>query len=231
MFIGHAAVGFASKAAAPRVSLGVLLAAPFLLDLLWPVFVLTGIESARIEPGNTAFSPIAFDSYPWSHSLLMAILWAALLGAFVHLALRSAAAGAVVALGVVSHWICDAVVHRPDLPLMPGGSLFVGMGLWNSRAATLAVEVPLFALGVWIYVRMTRPKDAIGRWALAALVAFLLAAYAGAAFGPPPPNVAAVAWTALALVLLIPWAVWIDRHRVTEPSFGHVDTIDSGPGG
>ena len=52
MFIGHAAVGFASKAAAPRVSLGVLLAAPFLLDLLWPVFVLTGIESARIEPGQ-----------------------------------------------------------------------------------------------------------------------------------------------------------------------------------
>ena len=89
-------------------------------------------------------------------------------------------------------------------------------GLWNSRAATLAAELPLFALGVWIYVRMTRPKDAAGRWALAALVAFLLAAYAGAAFGPLPPNIATVAWMGLALALLIPWAVWIDRHREVE---------------
>ncbi|MGZ5429885.1 MAG: hypothetical protein ACXWEX_00620, partial [Thermoanaerobaculia bacterium] len=118
--------------------------------------------------------------------------------------------------GVVSHWICDAVVHRPDLPLTPSGTVFVGMGLWNSRAATLAVELPLFALGVWIYVRMTRPKDTAGRWALAALVAFLLAAYAGVAFGPPPPNITVVAWSGLAGVILIPWAVWIDRHREAE---------------
>jgi peptidoglycan/LPS O-acetylase OafA/YrhL len=90
------------------------------------------------------------------------------------------------------------------------------MGLWNSRAATLAVEVPLFALGVWIYVRSTRPKDAVGRWSLAALVVFLLAAYAGAAFGPPPPDIETVAWMGLALALLIPWAVWIDGHREVE---------------
>ena len=89
MFIGHAAVGFASKAAAPRASLGVLLAAPFFLDLLWPVFVLTGVESARIEPGNTVFTPIAFDNYPWSHSLLMAILWGALFGFLVRIVSRS----------------------------------------------------------------------------------------------------------------------------------------------
>ncbi|MGZ5427981.1 MAG: hypothetical protein ACXWFS_03150, partial [Thermoanaerobaculia bacterium] len=110
----------------------------------------------------------------------------------------------------------DAVVHRPDLPLTPGGTVFIGMALWNSRAATLAVELSLFALGVWIYVRMTRPKDAVGRWALTALVAFLLAAYAGTAFGPPPPNIATVAWSGLAGVILIPWAVWIDRHREAE---------------
>jgi membrane-bound metal-dependent hydrolase YbcI (DUF457 family) len=216
MFIGHAAVGFASKAVVPRASLGVLLAAPFLLDILWPIFILTGIESARIEPGNTAFTPLAFDSYPWSHSLLMAILWGALFGFIVFVLSRSAAIGAVVALATVSHWICDAVVHRPDLPLTPGGLIFVGMGLWNSKTATLAVEVPLFALGVWLYVRATRPKDALGRWALAALVAFFLLAYAGAAFGPPPPSITAVAWTALALVIVIPWAVWVDRHREVE---------------
>jgi hypothetical protein len=216
MFIGHAAVGFASKAVVPRASLGVLLAAPFFLDILWPIFILTGLESARIEPGNTAFTPLAFDSYPWSHSLLMAILWGALFGFIVYVVSRSAAIGGVVALGTVSHWICDAVVHRPDLPLTPGGMIFVGMGLWNSKAATLAVELPLFALGVWLYVRATRPKDALGRWALAALVAFFLVAYAGAAFGPPPPSITAVAWGTLALVIVIPWAAWVDRHREVE---------------
>ena len=213
MFIGHAAVGFASKAAAPRASLGLLLAAPFLLDLLWPVFILTGVESASIEPGNTIFTPNAVDHYPWSHSLLMAVLWGALFGFLVHMVSRSVSTGAVVALGVVSHWICDAVVHRPDLPLTPNGTIFVGMGLWNSRAGTLAVELPLFALGVWIYLRSTKPRDAIGRWALAGLIAFFLLAYAGAAFGPPPPNITVVAWTGIAGLILIPWAAWVDAHR------------------
>ena len=74
MFIGHYAVGFASKRAAPRTSLGALIAAALLLDLLWPLFLLAGVETVRIEPGNTAFTPLAFDSYPWSHSLVMAMV-------------------------------------------------------------------------------------------------------------------------------------------------------------
>lgn len=213
MFIGHAAVGFASKAAAPRASLGWLLAAPFLLDLLWPVFLLLGIERASIERGPNAFLNFSFDSYPWSHSLAMAIVWAILYGVLAHFFSGSASVGWVSALGVVSHWICDAVVHRPDLPLWPGSSVFVGMGLWNSVPGTLAVELPMFAAGIWLYTRATSPKDGVGRWVLAALVAFFLVAYAGAAFGPPPPSMTAVAVTTLALALLVPWAAWIDRHR------------------
>jgi hypothetical protein len=213
MFIGHAAVGFASKAGAPRGSLGWLLAAPFLLDFLWPVFLLLGIEHVTIERGPNAFLNFSFDSYPWSHSLAMAVGWALVYGALAHFFTRSAAVGWVSALGVVSHWICDAIVHRPDLPLWPGSSIFVGMGLWNSVPGTLAVELPMFAAGVWLYVKATRPKDAVGRWALAALVAVLLFFYAGAAFGPPPPNVAAVAIGTLAILVFVPWAIWIDRHR------------------
>ena len=216
MFIGHAAVGFASKAGAPRASLGWLLAAPFLLDLLWPVFLLLGVERATIERGANPFLNFSFDSYPWSHSLAMAIAWALLYGALAHFFTRSVAVGWVSALGVVSHWICDAIVHRPDLPLWPGSSIFVGMGLWNSVPATLAVELPMFAAGVWLYTKATRPKDAVGRWALAALVAVLLFFYAGAAFGPPPPNMTAAAIGTLALLVFIPWAIWIDRHRETE---------------
>ena len=216
MFIGHAAVGFASKAAAPRASLGWLLAAPFLLDLLWPVFLLLGIERASIERGPNAFLNLSFDSYPWSHSLAMAIAWALLYGALAHFFSGSATVGWVSGLGVVSHWICDAIVHRPDLPLWPGSSVFVGMGLWNSVPGTLAVELPMFAAGIWLYTRVTSPKDRVGRWALAALVAFFLLVYAGAAFGPPPPSMTAVAVTCLTLAVLVPWAVWIDRHRRAE---------------
>ncbi len=80
MFIGHAATGFAAKRLAPSASLPWLLAAPWLLDLLWPVFLLTGFEHVRIVPGTTAFTPLDFTDYPWSHSLLMALVWGALFG-------------------------------------------------------------------------------------------------------------------------------------------------------
>jgi hypothetical protein len=75
MFIGHFAVGFAARQAVPRVSLAVLFAAAQLADLLWPVFLLLGLEQARIEPGITAFTPFDFISYPYSHSLLMLAVW------------------------------------------------------------------------------------------------------------------------------------------------------------
>jgi membrane-bound metal-dependent hydrolase YbcI (DUF457 family) len=216
MFIGHAAVGLASKAAVPRAPLGWLFAAPFLLDFLWPVFLLLGIERATIEKGPNSFLNFSFDSYPWSHSLAMAIVWGLLYGALAHFFTKSAAVGWLASGGVVSHWICDAIVHRPDLPLWPGSPIFVGMGLWRSVPGTLAVELPMFAAGVWLYTRATRPVDAVGRWAFAALVALLLVFYAGAAFGPPPPNMTAAAIGTLALVVVVPWAVWIDRHREAE---------------
>jgi hypothetical protein len=217
MFIGHAAVGFASKAGAPRASFAWLLAAPFLLDLLWPVFILLGIEHASIERGATPFLNFSFDSYPWSHSLAMAIAWALVYGALAHFFTRSASVGWLASLGVVSHWICDAIVHRPDLPLWPGSPIFVGMGLWNSVPGTLAVELPMFGAGVWLYVRATRPKDPAGRWALAALVAAFLVLYAGAAFGPPPPGMATVAVSTLCLfAVVLPCTIWIDRHREAD---------------
>ena len=119
MFIGHFAVGLASKRAAPRASLGALVAAPFALDLLWPIFLVLGWERVRIDPGNTAFTPLAFDHYPWSHSLALAIVWALVFGAAYWALTRYAVGGMVVGTGVVSHWICDWITHRPDLPISP----------------------------------------------------------------------------------------------------------------
>lgn len=120
MFIGHFAVGFASKAAAPRVSLAPLLVAPLLLDLLWPIFLALGIETVRIVPGDTAVTPLDLHDYPWSHSLVMSLVWAALAAFVGWMALRQIRAALVLGAGVFSHFILDLVTHRPDLPLWPG---------------------------------------------------------------------------------------------------------------
>jgi hypothetical protein len=119
----------------------------------------------------------------------------------------------VLGLAVVSHWVLDWLTHRPDLPLAPGAER-VGLGLWNSFAGTLVVELGLFALGVFLYMRATRARDRIGVWALWSLVVFLVAIYAGNLFGTPPSDAAAIAWVGQAQWLLVAWGYWIDRHRV-----------------
>jgi membrane-bound metal-dependent hydrolase YbcI (DUF457 family) len=214
MFIGHFAVAFAAKRAAPSVSLGTLFVACELVDLIWPVFVLLGIETVRIVPGITAFTPLEFIHYPWTHSLLMCAAWSALFGFGYFLFRRNTRSAIAVAAVVLSHWFLDALVHRPDLPLAPGGAARIGLGLWNSVAVTLAVEGLMFAAGLFLYLRTTRAKDRVGAIGLWALVIVLLASYAAAAFGPPPPNVQAVAWAAIAGgIVTALWGYWVDRHR------------------
>ncbi len=119
MFIGHFAVGLASKRAAPRASLGVLMAAPNLLDLLWPIFLLLGWEQVRIEPGNTAFTPLDFVSYPISHSLVTACGWGALFALLYWARTRYTRGAVVIGLSVVSHWVLDFITHRPTCRSIP----------------------------------------------------------------------------------------------------------------
>jgi membrane-bound metal-dependent hydrolase YbcI (DUF457 family) len=215
MFVGHASLAFAAKSRLPRTPLAVLLAATFGLDILWPVLVLLGIERVRIDPGNTAFTPLAFDAYPWSHSLVMALVWGGL-AALAWLAIRRDATAAwVIGALVVSHWVLDFASHRADMPLWPGeGSPRLGLGLWNSIPATLALEGAMFAAGIFLYVRATRARDRVGSWALWPLLLLLAAAWASGPFAPPPPGVGAVAFAGLALAaIMIPWSAWIDAHR------------------
>ena len=207
MFVGHTALALASKARVPDAPLALLITAVFALDLLWPVFLLLGIERVRIEPGNTAFTPLAFDAYPWSHSLLLACVWGALL------ALVSLRHRLLVGALVVSHWVLDLVTHRPDLPLWPGHSPLLGLGLWNSVAATLLVDGLLFGAAVFLYLRASRARDRIGAFALWSLLLFQAVIWLSGPWSPPPPSARAIAWVGLAGVLFVPWAAWIDRHR------------------
>jgi membrane-bound metal-dependent hydrolase YbcI (DUF457 family) len=212
MFIGHYAVGFAAKRAAPNASLGPLMAAPILLDLLWPIFLLTGSEHVRIDPGNTAFTPLAFDSYPISHSLVTSIGWGALFGGLYWIFTRYRAGAVAIGLGVVSHWVLDWVTHGPDMPLYPGGPK-VGLGLWNSIPGTLAVEIAMLAIALWLYVGITQPRDRTGRYAFWAFLAFAVIMYVGNLMSPPPPSTQALAWFALAGWIAPFWAGWFDAHR------------------
>lgn len=213
MFIGHFGVGLGAKALAPKVSLGSLFLAAQFVDLLWPTFLLMGVERVRIAPATTAVTPLDFVYYPISHSLLAVICWAALFAGIYHAFCRYPRGAMVLGFAVVSHWFLDLVVHRPDLPLYPGGAQLVGLGLWSSLGATLAVELPIFALGLWLYLRTTAASDALGRWGLLGLVVFLVAVYLANLFGEPPPNVTALAWVAQAQWLLVAWGYWVDKHR------------------
>jgi membrane-bound metal-dependent hydrolase YbcI (DUF457 family) len=213
MFLGHFGVGLAAKRYAPRASLGVLLLAAQFIDLLWPTLLLLGVERVAIAPGATVVTPLDFQHYPVSHSLLAVAAWAVLVGGG-YLALRGRRREALVlALLVLSHWFLDALVHRPDLPLTPFGEARVGLGLWNSMTATLLVEMPIFLAGGWLYARATRPRDAAGRWGLWGLMGFLLLIQAANLFGEPPPSVTAIAWVGQAQWLLVLWGFWLDRHR------------------
>ena len=209
MFVGHLAAALAAKPLAPRVSLGWLIAAAFGLDLIWPFLLLAGAEQVRVEPGATAFTPLSFVRYPWSHSLLTSAVWAAAFGVAVG---KGTKAAFVVGALVISHWVLDFVTHRPDLPLWPGGPL-VGLGLWNSVPGTLIVEGALLVAGAMVYTRSTRVRGGVRRWALWGLIALCTLIWISGPFSPPPPSAQAVGFVALALWIFPLWGMWIEARE------------------
>lgn len=213
MFIGHFAVALAAKKAAPKVSLGTLFIAAQFVDLLWPLLVLIGLEHVRIAVGNTAFTPLDFYDYPISHSLAGALIWSVLFGLFYFLLKKDKKSSIIIAFVVFSHWILDFISHKPDLPLTFGQNIFLGLGLWNSVWGTLAVELSLFVAGLIIYLNVSKSKDRIGIYAFWSLIVLIVAIYFMNIFGPPPPNVSAIAIARNALWLLVILAYWADKHR------------------
>jgi membrane-bound metal-dependent hydrolase YbcI (DUF457 family) len=214
MFIGHFGVGFGAKAAQPKVSLGLLFLAAQLIDLMWPTLLLLGLEQVEITPGITKVTPLDFTSYPISHSLLMVAVWG-LLSGLIYWFVRKDRKGAIVlGLCVISHWVLDLIAHRPDLPLYPGNSPLLGMGLWNSFMGTLVVELAIFITGIVLYLRVTQARNKKGIYGFWTLVAFLLVIQVSNLFGPPPPDVTSIAWAGHLQWLFVIWAFWVDRNRI-----------------
>lgn len=213
MFLGHFGLAFAAKRVAPRPSLGTAVMAAQWADGIWPIFLLLGVEQVVIRPGVTAVTPLDFVYYPYSHSLLADLVWAALF-AGIYAMLRKDWRGALwLAVLVLSHWVLDVVAHRPDVPTWPGGPK-LGAGLWNSLTATLVAEFALFGAGIRLYAGATVARDTLGKVLLWTFVITLAVLWLGAVFGPPPPDERALAITSLLGWLFVAWAYWIDRHRV-----------------
>lgn len=216
MFLGHFAAGLGAKAAAPRTSLGTLVFAAQFVDLIWPTLLLLGLERVAVAPGATSVTPLDFAHYPISHSLAMTVMWGFIVGLSYLAIRRDRRAAIVVGLLVVSHWVLDLLVHRPDLPLYPGDSPMLGLGIWDSLGFTLLIEFSLLAAGLILYMKTTSARDRAGRYGIWVFTALLVLIYAGNVFGPPPPSPTAIAWAGQLQWLLVIGAYWLDRHRTSE---------------
>lgn len=221
MFIGHYGVSMAAKRYEPRLSLVWLFVAVQFLDVLFSVFVFTGVEKMRIVHGFTAFNPYDLYFMPYSHSLLGALVWSAVFAIGFLVAARPAATPrrlfllAILAAAVFSHFVLDVPMHTADMPLGPGaGSPKIGLGLWNHRGASIAAELLVLAVGGLIYLRGTRPRGRGGFIATTVFGVVLVAATVATPFMPDPASGPAFAVQALVFyAVLALGAAWVDRRR------------------
>lgn len=215
MFIGHFGLSFGAKKIAPQVSLGTMFIATQFVDILWPFFLIADVEHVNIVPGYTKMNAFEFIHYPYTHSLLMGLVWGIVLGAIYWLIKKDIKGSVVVGLGVLSHWFLDLIVHVTDLPFTPWGETKVGMGLWNHVAVTLILEGLIFAVGVYFYASTTKAKNKIGGWGLWVLVALLVLFSISSLVTPPPTGPLMnmfISFNAL-MAIIIGLAYWIDANR------------------
>lgn len=213
MFLGHFGVGLGAKKIDSRPSLGTLFFASQFIDLLWPILLLLGIEKVVVEPGNTVFTPINFIYYPFSHGLVSVLLWGVVVGVIYYLIKKNKKSAVLLGVLVVSHWLLDLLVHRPDLPLLPGSEVKAGLGIWNSVFLTVLLEGVIFAAGIFFYVKATKTKNKKGSIGFWSFIIFLIIIFILNMTGTPPDSTEAIGFVGLSQWLLIIWGYWIDKNR------------------
>jgi hypothetical protein len=223
MFIGHYGAGFAARKinfteteSYAKPSLGTYFLAAQFLDILWPVFIALGLEKVSLDQSGKPFQTLHFNYYPFSHSLLATIIWAALFGLVYFVFRKNVKYSILLALVAISHWVLDLISHFPDLQLSPGISFKVGFGLWNSLALTIIVEGLIFVIGAYLYIASTKAKNKRGYIVLWTLLFFLSLTYVMDIIGPPPPSITALTISGFSQWLIIAWGYWIDRNRLDE---------------
>jgi membrane-bound metal-dependent hydrolase YbcI (DUF457 family) len=221
MLVGHLAVGFAAKRLEPKISLGTLVLAAMIADVLWCFFLLLGIEHVEFRPAMGAGNYLHATNIAMSHSLMMNAVWAALFATAYFLRRRYPRGALIIFLAVLSHWVLDWVSHRPDMPLAPGLRRYFGLGLWTSVPATMIVEGGFWLLAIIFYARVTHPRNRVGTYAFWSAVVLITLAWYNNIAGPPPrnPHTAPIA-SFVFFSLIIAWAYWMNRVRPNKPTLG-----------
>jgi hypothetical protein len=219
MFIGHYSASFAGKALERRIPLWTLFVAAQLVDFVWAILVLAGVEKARVVPGLMAASALDLYYMPVTHSLVGAILWSVAGGFVLNFAVkaRTLRTALVIGCAVLSHWFLDLIVHRPDLPLLGDDSMKLGLSMWNYFWPEFALEVLLLVIGIQWWLKTERkagsstPATVRAAWIIFGL---LVICQCVDKFGPPPASSQMAAGSALAAyTVLAGFAAWADRTR------------------
>lgn len=206
MFVGHYGPSLGLRRASGGVPLWVLFLAVQLVDVLWAILIMAGVEKVRITPGFTASSPLDLYYMPYTHSLAASAAWAVIFGALAGL-VWGRRGGVVVGLCVISHWILDLPVHVADLPLW-GDAHKVGLGLWDRPVIAFALEAGVLFLGTAIYAQHAQNKLVV--WFFAAV---MLAIQTTNFVMPPPAEPAPFAMMALSSYVAFAAAAWFVEKR------------------
>jgi hypothetical protein len=217
MLVGHVAVGLTVKRLQPTLSLGTLVCAAMLADLLWCIFMIAGLEHVQFKPGRGAANYFVATNIAMSHSLLMDGLWAALFAA-IYFGVRRDRRGAwIVFFAVLSHWVLDFISHRPDMPLAPNVPTYLGLGLWNSVPAAVLVEGSFWFIAVILFAHATNARKRAGGYWYWIAVAILTLLWYNNLTGPPPPDPYLAPFASLVLFsLAVAWAYWMNSLRPTR---------------
>lgn len=213
MFIGHFGVGLAAKKIDSGVSIGTYFLASQFIDLLWPLFLILGIEKVKVDPGNTAFTPLDFVYYPFTHGFVSVLFWSLIFAAVYYLLKKNIKSALLLGLLVLSHWVLDLLTHRADLPLSWWSDFKMGFGLWNNVLLTIVVEGAIFVIGIYYYLKQTSAQNKSGHISFWSLIIFFTLIYFMNIFGPPPPSEEPIAYVGLSMWLFVGWGYWIDKVR------------------
>ncbi len=207
MFAGHIGAALVIARVETRLNLGIFIFAALLLDVLLWIFVLAGWETVTIRPDFGVTHQPAFV-FPYSHGLLASVAWAMLAGATVLVArpgrdIKTLRAAVLVGAAVFSHWLLDALVHVPELPLVGIDSAKVGLGLWQDMPVALAVEALIVVAGLGIFIPGARLSRNGKLWLTTLSLVLLAFTVAGLTIAPAPPSATAMAASSLVTILVV----------------------------
>lgn len=218
MFIGHYGPAFIAATSRRSPRLGSLFIAAQLVDISFFSLLLLGVEHMRLVPGATKMNPMDLYDMPWTHSLVGALGWSAGFALLLWLWRRNTMAALIGGAVVLSHWLLDLLVHRPDLTIA-GSPPPLGLGLWNHPGIEIPLELALAFGGLAWFAARTRGRDWQGHVSIVALAVALaafqainwLAAQPATMVDPAPSTVPVTGLFAYAVLAAIAWWVGIAR--------------------